>query len=196
MGNHIHLLIRNGEEVSIGEIFRHIGSAFVYWYNLKYERSGHLFQDRYKSEPVNDEAYLLTVLRYILMNPVKAGICYKADGYSYSSAREYLLGKPGITDTAFILRLISKRGLKEYLNRQNDDCCLEIDDSLRRGLTDDAAKKIILREFQNLSPSVVSAKDRTALNTSICKLLRAGISIRQLSRLTGISKKIIEKAKE
>ena len=73
MGNHVHLLIQEGNETTLGDVFRHIGSAFVYWYNIKYERVGHLFQDRYKSEPVEDEAYLLTVFRYILMNPVKVG---------------------------------------------------------------------------------------------------------------------------
>ena len=75
MGNHVHLLLQEGENKTTGEIIRHIGSAYVYWYNLKYERTGHLFQDRFKSEPVESESYLLTVFRYILMNPVKAGIC-------------------------------------------------------------------------------------------------------------------------
>src|SRR5690554_1287672 len=73
MNNHIHLLIKEGKE-DLGIIFRRIGSKYVYWYNLKYKRCGHLFQDRYRSEVVETEHYLLTVLRYIHQNLVKAGI--------------------------------------------------------------------------------------------------------------------------
>ncbi len=52
--------------------------------------------------------YLLTVFRYILMNPVKAGLCQKAEEYPHSSAREYLLGVKGITDTEWIGEIIEE----------------------------------------------------------------------------------------
>ena len=55
MANHIHLLIRTGKE-PLDLIFKRLGSRFVYWYNLKYRRTGHLFQDRYRSEPVEDDS--------------------------------------------------------------------------------------------------------------------------------------------
>jgi REP element-mobilizing transposase RayT len=64
MSNHIHRLIKEGKE-DLGIVFRRIGSKFVYWYNWKYKRSGHLFQDRYKSEVVENDKYFLTVLKYI-----------------------------------------------------------------------------------------------------------------------------------
>ena len=53
MSNHIHLLIKEGEE-DLGIVFRRIGARYVYWYNWKYNRRGHLFQDRYKSEAVEN----------------------------------------------------------------------------------------------------------------------------------------------
>ena len=61
MNNHIHLLIKENQE-DLGTIMKRIGASYVYWYNWKYERVGHLFQDRYKSEVVEDEKYLLNVL--------------------------------------------------------------------------------------------------------------------------------------
>ena len=73
MSNHIHLLIKEGNE-DLGIVFRRIGASYVYWYNWKYNRCGHLFQDRYKSETVENDVNLLSVLRYIHQNPVKAGI--------------------------------------------------------------------------------------------------------------------------
>ncbi len=194
MENHIHLLIREGNEVSIGDIFRHIGSAFVYWYNIKYERIGHLFQDRYKSEPVEDDSYFLTVFRYILMNPVKAGLCSKIEEYPYSSAGEYLKGINGITDTALINGMLNEKSMKEYICQKNEDQCMEMDETIRRRVTDEEAKKMISKELGEVIPAIGKAKERKGLNTSINRLIYAGISIRQLSRLTGMSKKVIENA--
>ena len=65
MTNHVHMLIEAGEE-PLEIVFRRIGSSYVKWYNQKYERTGHLFQDRYRSENVETEQYFMTVLRYIL----------------------------------------------------------------------------------------------------------------------------------
>lgn len=73
MGNHIHLLLKPENE-PLELIFRRIGSKYVYWYNLKYQRTGHLFQDRFKSEPVENISGFFVVLRYIHQNPVKAKV--------------------------------------------------------------------------------------------------------------------------
>ena len=88
MGNHIHLLVKEGTE-NLEQMFKRICGRFVYWYNTKYRRVGHLFQDRFKSEPVDSERYFFTVLRYIHQNPVKAGICKRVEDYIYSSYSEY-----------------------------------------------------------------------------------------------------------
>ena len=56
MSNHIHLLIRERED-NIGMAIKRIASSYVYYYNHKYSRDGHLFRERFKSEPVNDMAY-------------------------------------------------------------------------------------------------------------------------------------------
>ena len=88
MGNHIHLLIKPEKE-PLEQVFKRIGGRYVYWYNVKYQRVGHLFQDRFKSEPVEDDSYFLTVIRYIHQNPVKAGLCKNIKDYKYSSYAEY-----------------------------------------------------------------------------------------------------------
>ena len=67
MSNHIHLLIRERED-TIGMAIKRIASSYVYYYNHKYSRDGHLFRERFKSEPVNDMAYFVTLLRYIHQN--------------------------------------------------------------------------------------------------------------------------------
>ena len=75
MPNDLHLLLREGKESEpIEKIMRRLGTWYVYRYNRRYERSGPLFEGRYKSEAVEDDSCFLTVLRYIHRNPVKAGI--------------------------------------------------------------------------------------------------------------------------
>ena len=88
MSNHIHLLIRERED-TIGMAIKRIASSYVYYYNHKYSRDGHLFRERFKSEPVNDMAYFVTLLRYIHQNPLKAGMVADVKDYEFSSWGEY-----------------------------------------------------------------------------------------------------------
>lgn len=187
MGNHIHLLIRTGKE-PLDKIFRRIGASFVYWYNLKYQRAGHLFQDRFKSEAVEDDRYFLTVLCYILRNPVKAGICSSPEDYPYSSIKMLTEGDPPPLPCD-----LDREQLKAFIMQEEDDICMDIDETVRKGVTDAAAKELILEEFGTISP-LISKGNRESAEQSFHKISEKGISIRQLSRLTGISKSLIERA--
>lgn len=79
----------------------------MYWYNAKYDREGHLFQDRYRAESVDNEEYLLTVLRYIHQNPVKASLCDTVDKYEFSSYSEFITGQ-NIVDTGDIFAAMNR----------------------------------------------------------------------------------------
>ncbi|MBR6509312.1 MAG: transposase [Clostridia bacterium] len=190
MSNHIHLLLKVEKE-DIDLIVKRIASSYVYWYNWKYKRNGHLFQDRFKSEPVEDEIYFLTVLRYIHQNPIKAGLSKAIDGYKFSSYNEYVKTTV-MVDTDFCFGIINKEQFIDFHLENNDDVCLEIEDDNFR-LTDDEAKEIIrkiskcrtITNFQNLS---IDKRDK------YLKVLRnQGLSIRQISRLTGVSFNVVRK---
>ena len=85
MSNYSHILIREREE-SVGETVKRIASSYVYYYNRKYGRDGHLFKERFKSEPVNDMAYFTVLLRYIHQNLVKAGFADRVKHYASEAA--------------------------------------------------------------------------------------------------------------
>ena len=190
MGNHIHLLMKEGKE-DLTQIFKRIGGSYVYWYNWKYHRCGHLFQDRFKSEPVETDEYFLTVLRYIHQNPVKAMLCHSAEEYSYSSMREYLSGT-GLVDTEFALSMISKEQLVDFHREENADQCLDISENDR--MTDEEAR-ILMRKISKCDNTTdFQLLDKQSRSLHIQKLHEKGVSIRQISRLTGVSKKVIERS--
>ena len=189
MGNHVHLLIKEGHE-ELTQIFKRIAGSYVYWYNWKYHRCGHLFQDRFKSEPVETDEYFLAVLRYIHQNPVKAKLCKYAEEYAYSSMKEYL-SCAELTDIDFALSVITKEQFIDFHREENTDQCLDITDNFR--MTDEEAKILIRRIAKCDSATDFQLLDREKRGLYIQKLHKKGISIRQISRLTGISKKIIER---
>ena len=192
MSNHIHILIKVEKE-DLDLIMKRIAGSYVYWYNWKYYRKGHLFQDRFKSEPIEDDSYFLTVLRYIHQNPVKAGIVKSIDDYRFSSYNDYIDEDIDIVDSDFAFSLIKKDEFIAFNNEKNDDVCLDIDPKEFR-INDSDARKIIRKiskchnatEFQELSQE---KRDRY-----IRKLKERGLSIRQISRLTGVSFAIVRKA--
>jgi REP element-mobilizing transposase RayT len=106
MSNHVHLLVREKED-SISRTMSRIGTSYAKWYNQKYSRSGNVFQGRYGSECVEDDRYLLTVVRYIHNNPVKAGLVKEPEAYRWSSMHEYTSNEhlKGLTETEFILNI-------------------------------------------------------------------------------------------
>ncbi len=77
MDNHVHLMISEGVD-DIARVMKRITVSYVYYFNKKYKRIGHLFQDRFRSEVVEDDNYVLSLARYIHQNPVKAGIVNQA----------------------------------------------------------------------------------------------------------------------
>jgi putative transposase len=129
MDNHIHLLIKEGQE-PIGYTMKRIGVSYVVWYNRKYDRIGHLFQDRFKSEVVETDEYLLTVLRYNHQNPLKAGKVKSVVNYKWSSYTEYI-GQSKIIETGFIAGIFAEEREKSIAcfkktNRYKSKCNFKI----------------------------------------------------------------------
>ena len=87
MGNLVHLLVCDPKGHT-PLMMKKLGVSYSQYFNRKYDRSGHLLQDRYKSEAIENNTYILVVFRYILNNPRKVGIC-EARNYPWSSYAHY-----------------------------------------------------------------------------------------------------------
>ena len=85
MTNHIHLLATPGAENSISKVFQSVGRRYVQYFNFNYKRSGTLWEGRYRATVVDSERYLLTVMRYIELNPVRANRVAHPRDYAWSS---------------------------------------------------------------------------------------------------------------
>lgn len=109
MHNHYHLFIQLHYE-NLSKFMRQINSRYAIYFNKRYKRSGHLWQGRFQSKIITDEAYFYTLIRYIEQNPVKARIVNNAEDYSYSSAHHFL-------DTK-IVECLNDSWIKEHY--QND----------------------------------------------------------------------------
>ena len=191
MSNHIHILIKVEKE-NLDLIMKRIAGSYVYWYNWKYYRRGHLFQDRYKSEVVEDDSYFLTVLRYIHQNSVKAGIVKTIDQYKYSSYNDYINNEKGIVDIEFALSMLSKESFVAFNNESCNDVCLDLNSKEFR-INDVDAQKVLKKVSKCDNATEFQQIEQKQREKYIKKLKENGLSIRQISRLTGVSFAIVRK---
>ena len=101
MNNHFHLLISPANSEGLGQCLHGATFRYAQYFNLKYGRSGRLWQNRYFSCPVDKDEYLWAVVKYIEMNPVRAKIAEKPEQWRWSSAQEHIAGKPDNTIKLF-----------------------------------------------------------------------------------------------
>ncbi|MDK2936938.1 MAG: REP-associated tyrosine transposase [Eubacteriaceae bacterium] len=107
MDNHYHLIIET-QETPLNKIMQKINNAYSKSYNKRYQRSDHVFGGRYKGILVNDDSYLLTLLRYLHTNPVRAKITPNVDLYEWSSDHFYRRNLTGQVEIDTILNMFSE----------------------------------------------------------------------------------------
>lgn len=189
MDNHIHLLINVAPEL-LSPLMHKIEVKYVEWYNKKYQRTGHLFQGRFKSEPVEDEAYLLTVFRYIHQNPLNAGIEQHVSTYMWSSFNDYVtLNNTFVDIFEIISHFQNHESCLSFLQKPSKQKCMEYFNSKR--IQDAEAIEIIKKSLGHFSLDAFQKMAYKERDYYILLLLEKGLSKNQLNRLTGISRTTI-----
>ena len=190
MPNHVHILLKEGTE-KIGDAIRRIAVGYAQYFNIKYGRNGHLFQNRFRSEPVNDDVYFLIVLRYIHQNPIKANMVINMEEYEWSSYNEYIMkSKREITNIKFAMELFSNiKNFKKFMMERNKDKCLEYNERIR--YTDKELEKMIMSIIDISKLKELDKETRDEVLREIKNVTKA--SNRQLSNVTGIGRGIWEK---
>ena len=193
MPNHVHLLLHAPLEV-LSALMRRLLGSYALYFNAKSGRVGHLFQERFSSEPVDDDAYLLTVIRYIHQNPARAGIS-SVSSWPWSSYREYL-GKPVRCSTEFPLAVFG--GAEEFGRMHEVEVetrCLDVPEgrSATRGYPDERAAEMAREVLGDMPPSGLKALEVRERNEHLIRLKGLGLTIRQIERLTGIGRGTIQR---
>lgn len=112
MPNHAHLLLETGS-TPLSKFMQGLQQSYTQYYNRTHRKVGHLFQGRYKAIICDKDKYLLALIRYIHLNPVRAGLVRRPEKYPYSGHRGYLINDtPKILEPGRVLRVLG--GKKRY----------------------------------------------------------------------------------
>lgn len=201
MDNHIHLMLSEGIE-DVARVMKRITVSYVYYFNKKYKRVGHLFQDRFKSQVVEQDSYVLSLARYIHQNPVKAGIAEKAADYQWSSYSCYLNKDnyfSSIVDTDEILGLLSNdrkvavKKFEEYMNEESEETFVDLQeevDIMDQDLALELFEQMLIEQgIEDINGMKVKPPD------SLIKELRAktNLSVRKIAAVSGLNKDKVSK---
>ena len=175
MDNHAHILVHTDQIENMSNFMHLVNSSYSNYYNKTNFRTGYVFRDRYKSEPIYKEKYLLNCINYIHMNPVKAGIVKKAEQYAYSSCKEFV-NNTGVCKSKIVQEIIETENYKYVLNNTTDMMCfMDID------INQEERNALLIQEYQRNKKETLENIMR-----DIAKALK--ISRKQLYRLKSDTK--------
>jgi len=198
LDNHVHLLLNERSPGDITKIMAKMLAPYAYWFNRKYGRSGALIANRYRSEAVESDEYLLTLVRYIHQNPLFAGLSRAADGYRWNSYCDYIKGHSLLTDTRLVLGMFSldpEVAAREFAAFHDT---LESNDysySEEVKKTKEEVRQEFLSALGGIESSTIAGLPKNQRDAILAVLRDRGFSIRQIERLTGVSRGIVAKCK-
>ena len=189
MENHFHLLVY--AQSGLDRIMKRICSSYAYYYNEKYGRIGHLFQERYRSEAIKDDKQLLATVRYIHNNPQKAGICRREE-YTWSSWREYV-DRAAMVIPDLVLNIVG--GKEAFLTfSESADEGRFLDDDRKERISDTQGQEMIRTVLKLESGTQIQMMGKEERDAALRLLKEEGLSVRQIERLTGINRGVVLKA--
>ena len=191
MNNHYHLLIETREE-NLSKFMRQINGIYAVYFNKKYKRSGHLWQGRFKSWYITDEAYLYTLILYIEQNPLKAKIVKDIVDYPYSSCHYFLAHNlPLFLKDSWMATNYKddKDAIKAFLNSIVDTSQLQ---ELKYASSLIEAPNVDKKpNEENLRKILLNAKDIKERNKLIVECYAGGYSQHMMAKILNISQSAI-----
>ncbi len=193
MDNHYHLLIETTTE-NLSLFMRQTNSNYAIYFNKKYKRTGHLWQGRYNSWYIINEAYLYSLFRYIEHNPIKANITQKIGDYRFTLLATVLNKEQKVIECAKHSKLKKEfhyEGIQELLEKP-------LSSKEQKELEREQKKKIIEKEHEfkqikeiSLDKHFENSEDITARNSAILKALDDGYGQAEIARYLGVSAALI-----
>ena len=193
MSNHYHLLIETKDE-NLSKFMKHLNASYAIYFNKKYKRSGHLWQGRFKSWYVTDEAYLYTLIGYIENNPIKAKIVQILGEYPYSSYSAFVGNSKPIEclQNSFLFDVFkTEEERMEFLQLSvNEHLLDEIKKASNLVVTSVKNKQLSTADLQLMFKDITETKQR---NTIILKAYQLGYSQHTIAQCLEVSQPYINK---
>lgn len=199
MDNHIHLLLKTEPE-DLATFMKKVNGSFAMYYNREQKRIGPVFQDRYKSECVENEGYFWGVLKYIHLNPVKAYVVKNAEEYEWSSMKDYLSGKSELLDEeALVLKQENFNDNNSFLRiHENEDLRIYLDlkeelDEMKMTVSNRLIDRFLL-EYGVTSVLELRQKEE-ALQSLLEQLTKeAKLTYQEIASLTNLSYSMVQRS--
>ena len=187
MDNHVHLVLYDEKE-SVSEFMQKLSGRYAICFNKKYERSGHLFEGRFWSDPIRTNEHLLKVVRYVFQNPARAGIC-AADEYAWSSYHDFF-DRHADRDTILFELFSDENEYRSYFL----DGAADENAPYRKVRDDSSAVRIIQQIIDSENVYLIHKMDRMSRNEALRKMKQKGLSCRQIERITGVGRGTVSRA--
>ena len=181
MENHVHLVLEDPAQ-TLSEMMQRLSGDYAQRFNRKSGRVGHVFENRFKSCPIENETYLLQAIRYVHDNPENAGIC-PAPEYPWSSYHEYV-GLSEIADTHLMLDMLG--GVDGFIAYSQPETKRSYRFDRRARVPEGEASEVARLVLGELPAHEVKALPKVARNKALQEMRNMGLSVRQIERLTGV----------
>lgn len=191
MNNHVHIIIFDCLN-QLSKIIQSIAVSYSSYYNKKYERVGHLFQNRFKSKCVENDTYLKSLIRYIHQNPDKAGIC-KTNNYKWSSFNDFFNDNT-LIDKKYVLSLFDNNinFFADFNIKNNYSCKDDIEFEFLNIIDDNLAIELIKEQFKIDNIDEINKYNKKIRNNYLKQIKKIkGISKRQISRIFKVDRKTL-----
>ena len=192
MPNHVHLLVESSEH-PLAKFMQGLQQSYSQYFNLRHRKTGHVFEGRYKAILCQKDEYLLQLIRYIHLNPVRAGLVRSPERYRYSGDHAYLQGKATETiDPAAVLsmlggRLAYRRFVRDGLGEGHKQEYYEVED--QRFLGAKGFGERLRKKEPALSAKRLTRRSVGAAARDLAKLLKVEIhALRSPDRGWAVSK--------
>jgi REP element-mobilizing transposase RayT len=176
MGNHFHLAVKVGA-IPLGTVMQRVLTGYPLRFNARHQRTGHLFQARYKAILCLDEAYLYRLIRYIHLNPVRAGLVAAPEDWRWSSFSRHPQNQADLGDFDPWPRATVRQPalIRDEISRKQEMADLSRPIAMREGICIEAVRS------GSKAPRVVAVRRLIALEA-----VKAGYSLTATARWLGL----------
>lgn len=201
LDNHVHMVIQEVDQ-PLERVMKRIGVTYAAYFNKKYKRIGHVFQDRFRSEAIEDESYLLSAIRYIHKNPVKLGgegsVNYPWSSYPwYMGYMQNVALLPEMEDMLSQFspdRQLALQRFGEFHQQDEQRRFLEVAETSKAAEDPQELVTGFLQSRQWSLEELCKNENQSVATELIQALIaRSGISGRQIAHLTGINREKVRR---